>query len=89
MITYIAWILISLISAYQLLMLIRAICSWIPPVRETGFYRFIFAITEPPLVPIRNLLNNISWVRRFPLDLSFLAFYLLLELISSLLTFYV
>ncbi len=89
MITYIAWILISLISAYKLLMLIRAICSWIPPVRETGFYGFIFAITEPPLVPIRNLLNNISWVRRFPLDLSFLAFYLLLELISSLLTFYV
>lgn len=89
MITYIAWILISLISAFKMLMLIRAICSWIPQVRETRFYEIIFSITEPPLVPIRKLLNNISWVRRFPLDLSFLAFYLILEFTSSLLAFYI
>ena len=87
-ITYIAWILYSLISAFKLLMLIRAICSWIPSVRETGFFAFIHSLTEPPLVPIRNILNNISWVRRFPLDLSFLALYLILEFISSLLTIY-
>ena len=89
MITYIAWILISIISAFKMLMLIRAICSWFPSIRDTGFFRFIYSITEPPLVPIRKVLNNIGWVRRFPLDLSFLALYLLLELVSSMLTIYI
>ena len=87
-IKYIAWILYSLISAYKMLMLVRAICSWIPPVRDTKFFGFIHTITEPPLIPIRNLFHKISWMRNFPLDLSFLAFYILLDVVSSVLTIY-
>ena len=88
MITYVAWVLYSLISAFKMLMIIRAICSWIPSVRETGFFQFIHSITEPPLVPIRKLLNNITWIRQFPIDFSFLALYLILQFVSSMLTIY-
>lgn len=87
-IKYIAWVLYSLISAFQMIMVVRAICSWIPPVRDTKFFGFLHMITEPPLIPIRNLLYKISWIRNFPLDLSFLVLYFLLNIVGGLLTIY-
>ena len=84
----IAWILFSTIRAYQMIMFVRAICSWIPPVRETKFFRFLCLLTEPLLRPIRELLHKLSWVRMLPIDLSFLALYLLLEAVSVALTYF-
>ena len=88
----ISWFLISAISTYKFIMLVRAICSWIPPVRESKFFWFLRLLTEPLISPIRKLLNRVSWIRRCPIDLSFLALYLLLEfassLLSTLLTYY-
>ena len=83
----IAWILFSLIEAYQMIMVVRAICSWIPPVRETKFFAFLRLITEPLLRPIRELLNKLNWVRMIPIDFSFIALYLLLGAASSALLY--
>lgn len=83
----IAWILFSLIEAYQMIMVVRAICSWIPPVRETKFFRFLCMLTEPLLRPIRELLNKLSWVRMIPLDFSFIVLYFLLSAVSSILIY--
>jgi YggT family protein len=83
----IAWILFSLIEAYQMIMVVRAICSWIPPVRETKFFAFLRLLTEPLLSPIRELLNKLSWVRMIPLDFSFIVLYFLLSAISGVLIY--
>ncbi|MBO5338808.1 MAG: YggT family protein [Clostridia bacterium] len=84
----IAWILVPTISAYQLIMFARAICSWFPPVRETKFYRFLYIITEPLISPIRELLHKISWIRMLPIDLSFLVLYLLLDVVAVILSIF-
>ena len=57
--------LIGLLDAamriYSLVILARVIFSWLPPQhRETEIYRFLFAITEPVLRPIRRLLPATS-----------------------------
>ena len=82
----IAWILVPTISAYQIIMFARAICSWFPRVRDTKFFRFLYIITEPLLSPIRELLNKLNWVRMLPIDLSFLALYLLLDVVAIVLS---
>lgn len=87
-ITIIAWVLISAISAYQMIMFVHAICSWIPPVRESKFFRFLHMLIEPLLSPIRNVLHKINWIRMLPIDLSFLALYLLLEAVAMVLSMF-
>ena len=70
-----------------MIMVVRAICSWIPPVRETKFFAFLRLITEPLLRPIRELLNKLSWVRMIPLDFSFIVLYFLLSAVSGMLMY--
>lgn len=73
MVGIIFYILNTIIYIFDLLLLVRAICSWVPSFRESIVYRFSFTITEPVLRPVRDLLFRIDWVRRCPIDLSFLV----------------
>lgn len=84
---YLAVSLISVISLFQFVMLVRAVCSWFPKVRVTKFFRILHVITEPVISPMRDLLFKISFLRRLPIDLSFLATYLFLELVITFLTY--
>ncbi len=84
---YLAITLVSVISTFQFIMIIRAVLSWFPKVRDTKFFRLLHIITDPVISPMRNLLFKISWIRRLPIDLSFLATYLFLELVVTFLTF--
>ena len=86
-IRYLAITLISVISTFQLVMVVRAICSWFPKIRATKFFRILYVITDPVIAPMRNLLFKISFIRRLPIDLSFLATYLFLELVITFLTY--
>jgi len=49
-------------NLFMILIIIRALLSWIPASREGGFFGFIFglvgAFTEPFVSPIRRLLNR-------------------------------
>ena len=70
--------------AFDLLLIVRAICSWVPSFRESMVYRFSYKITEPILSPVRDLLFKINWVRMCPIDLSFLVVVLLVNGLMSI-----
>ncbi|MBR4941797.1 MAG: YggT family protein [Clostridia bacterium] len=79
---YIAGALLELIS---LLLLVRAILSWIPPARDTKIAQIVYMLTEPFLLPYRMLFDKLGIGRGFFLDLSFLATILTLQLLTALL----
>jgi YggT family protein len=68
------------INLLIILVLVHAIGSWLPPVRESGFYRKLDALIEPLLRPIRNVLPTYGNV-----DFSPLVLLLILYLIKHLL----
>ncbi len=71
---------------FDLALLVRAICSWIPQARDTRIYYLIFKLTEPILRPVRDLLMRWEFARRSPIDLAFIAVILLIYLAQRLLT---
>lgn len=74
-----------LINLLQTLMLIMALMSWIPQLRQSKIYYAISMIVEPVIDPFRRLLYRIPGMDRFPLDLSFLAAWMVLSLLAGLL----
>ena len=75
----------SVISLLQLAMLGRAIISWIPSLQGSALHNILYQITEPIIMPFRRLLWNITAMRSFPLDLSFLAAYIVLNILTMML----
>lgn len=61
-----------LLGALELLMLLRAVLSWFPIDEDSVFLRFLYAVTEPVVYPMRALLNRLGlsricrWTSRFP-----------------------
>lgn len=76
---------VILIWVLQGAMFIRAIMSWIPGLDENKFGDFLYALTEPVIMPVRALLDRIPLFQGLPIDMSFLFTYLLLSLLSMLL----
>jgi len=68
------------INLLIILVLVHAIGSWLPQVRESSFYRKLDALIEPLLRPIRNVLPTYGNV-----DFSPLVLLLILYLIKHLL----
>ena len=85
----IAYTLIYLLSLFEIVLVVRAICSWVPYFRESRVSRIANTISEPIIAPIRNMLMNISFVRRCPIDHSFLVLYIFIRIASSVLTAFV
>ena len=82
----VAAVLRSFYSLFVLLVIIRVILSWIRPVvysSDNVIIRFIYAVTEPVLAPIRALLEKIGFFRNLPLDFSPVIAILLLQIIFS------
>ena len=77
------YLLNVILYVFDILLLVRAVCSWVPSFRESVVYRFSFTITEPILRPVRDLLYKIEWVRRCPLDLSFLVVIVIVNMLSG------
>ena len=76
--------IVLLLDAVQLMMLIRAILSWIPQNQKENVIRnFVYTVTEFFIAPVRAFLDRFDWVRRTPLDISFLVTYILLSLLST------
>ncbi len=74
-----------LIQVLQALMLVMALMSWVPQLRQSRLYYTVSSLVEPVIAPFRRLLWKIPGMDRFPLDLSFLAAWLVLSLLESLL----
>jgi len=74
-----------LLSAIQLLMLIRAILSWFPMEEDSNLIRFIYMATEPVILPVRSLLDRFGLFEGMPIDMSFFITFMLISIIRMLL----
>ena len=68
------------LSVLQLAMLARAILSWFPSA-PGKLENFLYAITEPLIMPIRKLFERLNWFQGLPIDMSFFATYLILTVL--------
>jgi uncharacterized protein YggT (Ycf19 family) len=75
---------VLILSVFQLAMLIRAIMSWFPG-DSNKFEIFLYAITEPLILPVRKLFERLNWFQEIPIDVSFFVTYLLLSVVLVLL----
>lgn len=69
-----------LLSAIHLAMTLRAILSWFP-IESNKFTHFLEVFTEPIVYPIRKLFEKMNWFQDIPLDMSFMATYLILVIL--------
>ena len=75
----------ALLMVLQFAMLLRAIMSLFFD-EGSSFAAFLVAITEPVIMPIRMLFDRMEWFKNSPLDVPFFVTYMLLAIISSLLS---
>ncbi len=71
-----------LINFLQIMMFIRGILSFFPVNEDSGVPRFVFAVTEPIIMPVRLLLSHFPAFSNLPIDLSFSITFLLLFLLQ-------
>lgn len=83
---YLGRIVLWALSLFQTVLIVRAILSWIPPVRRSRFFWVLDKITEPFLRPIRNILYKISWMRQLPIDFSSLILFIIIDLAIMMLS---
>jgi len=75
--------LVPLVRVYMLAILVRAVFSWLPQRnRQNELYRFVRAITEPMLRPIRRVLPSPQGIDRSPLA-AIIALQILLSLLAG------
>ena len=74
-----------LLGFLETAMFLRAILSWIIADEENRFMVFLYAVTEPIILPIRALCSKIKALEESPLDIPFFITMLLLTLLNGLL----
>lgn len=72
-----------LLTVLEILLLVRALISWFPQIQGSKLHQIVHMVTEPILLPFRNLLRRIPGIQGFPLDLSFLLAYMVLIMVQS------
>ncbi|MBR5445475.1 MAG: YggT family protein [Clostridia bacterium] len=73
-----------LLSALEFLMLARAILSWFPMNEDNPLPRFLHAVTEPVIAPVRALLEQLNLFQGLPIDMSFFFTFILISILSML-----
>lgn len=74
-----------MLSALQYLMMARAIMSWFPVSEDNVILNFLYAVTEPVIMPVRMLLEKLGWFEGLPLDMSFFFTFILLSILRTFL----
>lgn len=75
-----------LLNAIQLVMLARAVLSWIMPDAEGGIINLLYALTEPLVGFVRKILYRLNIGAEGPIDFSFMITVLLLAIIQFFLS---
>lgn len=75
---------VNVIWVISTIMMISAFASWIPQVRQSKVGYYLFMFTEPVVAPMRRLLSRIPALNGLPIDLSFMATYLVLIMLQRL-----
>ena len=68
-----------LLGTLELLM--RAVLSWFPIDEDSGIHRFLYAVTEPVIFPIRVLLARLGLFQDLPLDIAFFLSFCVISII--------
>ena len=66
-------------------MLARALVSWLPIEEGSPIENFLIAVTEPVIMPVRALFENLGWFEGLPIDMSFFVTFILLSILSAIL----
>ncbi len=54
-------LLAHIIQIYSYVLIVRVFFSWLPPEsRRNRFYELLYIITEPALLPVRNLIPDMG-----------------------------
>ncbi len=77
-------VLSILLYGFDALLLINAICSWVPEWRMSKVYILSSRIIDPILHPIRKFMWRFDWARRCPIDLSFIILVLITRFLDGL-----
>ncbi len=77
-----------LIWLINMLIVVRVLISWVPPMYNSRVGRWIVALTEPVLAPVRNLLSYIPFTRQLPVDFSPIGAWIILYILSSLIQYF-
>lgn len=85
----ILYIITKIVSVFltilQLLMMFRAIISWLPIDEDSNITNFLYAMTEPVIYPVRKMLEHFNLLSDLPIDISFIVSFLLLSILQTLL----
>lgn len=85
----IAYILAATVRAIlvvlQLLMLGRAVISWLPIEEDSPVENFLFGVTEPFIMPARALCDRFGWFEGLPIDMPFFLTFILLSVLTAVL----
>ena len=81
----IALCVVIFLYVVDIAMLGRAVLSWFPMDGPTRIGAFLYVVTEPFIMPIRQLCAKFGWFTGVPLDMPFLITSLLMLLVSSML----
>ncbi len=73
-----------LLGALELLMLGRAILSWLPLEEDNALVRFLHVMTEPVIAPVRLLLERMNLFQGLPIDMSFFVTFILISILSMM-----
>lgn len=71
-----------LLSALEILMLVRAIQSWLPLDDDNPFHNFVYLVTEPLIAPVRAIVERFPSMQGLPIDISFFITMILLMMLG-------
>ena len=78
-------VVVLFLSVVQLAMLARAVLSWFP-MQQNRIVDLLYSVTEPFISPVRLLFYKMNWFQNLPIDLSFLASYMLISAVLMMLS---
>lgn len=78
-------IAIALLGVIDFAMFGRAILSWIDPMADGPLASFLYAVTEPIILPFRKLFQKLNWFAGSPLDMAFFFAMISIIILQSLL----
>ena len=74
------------LTVIDIAMFLRMILSWLP-IEPNNFTELLYTITEPLIYPFRALFVRLNLFQNTPIDVAFLAAYIMIMLMSLLVSF--
>ena len=74
------------LTVIDIAMFLRMIFSWFP-IEPNNFIELLYTITEPLIYPFRALFARFNLFQNTPIDVPFLAAYIMIMLMSILISF--